>query len=81
MVSCSLLGAEPDDLHTQGNKKSQLQVHVSAGAVQGFRASMEDAHVACALKKHPSVVFCGVFDGHGGRDVGVYARANRICFN
>ncbi|KAL2264882.1 hypothetical protein VTJ83DRAFT_7392 [Remersonia thermophila] len=55
-------------------------------AMQGWRISMEDAHTAVlnllednpkAAKEHPSKLsFFGVFDGHGGSNVAIFAGNN-----
>ncbi|AEO62257.1 uncharacterized protein THITE_2106230 [Thermothielavioides terrestris NRRL 8126] len=55
-------------------------------AMQGWRISMEDAHTAVlnllednpkAAKEHPSKIsFFGVFDGHGGSNVALFAGDN-----
>ncbi|KAL2148382.1 hypothetical protein VTH82DRAFT_2302 [Thermothelomyces myriococcoides] len=55
-------------------------------AMQGWRISMEDAHTAVlnllednpkAAKEHPSKLsFFGVFDGHGGSNVALFAGDN-----
>ena len=48
--------------HGKGN-----QMEFSVSEMQGWRAHMEDRHVAeSALKSLPSYSFFGVFDGHGG---------------
>lgn len=49
--------------------------------MQGWRISMEDAHTAVLdldpNKTHPSKLsFFGVFDGHGGDKVALFAGAN-----
>jgi protein phosphatase 2C family protein 2/3 len=54
--------------------------------MQGWRISMEDAHTAVlnllednpkAAKEHPSKLsFFGVFDGHGGSNVALFAGDN-----
>ena len=43
--------------------------------MQGHRASMEDAHVAYSitLPSGKTGTLFGVFDGHGGKDVALYA--------
>ena len=50
-----------------------------ACAMQGWRATMEDAHIAQAVdmpvKTSYGMLF-GVFDGHGGAEVANYAKEN-----
>ncbi|KAK3727802.1 hypothetical protein QZH41_008221 [Actinostola sp. cb2023] len=41
--------------------------------MQGWRVSMEDAH-ACLLDFDKNTSLFGVFDGHGGSEVAIYAR-------
>ena len=52
-----------------------------ACAMQGWRCSMEDAHLCKEIKLPNSsdkgMIF-GVFDGHGGKEVAEYAKANFI---
>lgn len=54
-------------------------------AMQGWRISMEDAHITIlnllkpdsdAAKAHSRLSFFGVFDGHGGDKVALYAGEN-----
>eukprot|EP00624_Nannochloropsis_granulata_P006046 evm.model.NODE_43901_length_30228_cov_32.794727.4 len=46
------------------------QMRYGVSAMQGWRRSMEDAHVAVpALKGDERAAIFGVFDGHGGREV------------
>lgn len=45
------------------------------GAMQGWRRTMEDAHLAVTgLEKDPSVSIFGVFDGHGGSEVALFCQ-------
>mmetsp|Transcript_15255 Transcript_15255/g.23210 ORF Transcript_15255/g.23210 Transcript_15255/m.23210 type:complete len:116 (-) Transcript_15255:11-358(-) len=37
--------------------------------MQGWRKSMEDAHLALSLKDYDCAKIFGVFDGHGGAEV------------
>ena len=48
--------------------------------MQGWRTSMEDAHIAkeVALPDGRSAMVFGVFDGHGGKDVAKYAEENYV---
>ncbi|CAD7926954.1 unnamed protein product [Amoebophrya sp. A25] len=43
------------------------------GAMQGWRRSMEDAHLASFVAKHgpEPVALFGVYDGHGGKEVSI----------
>jgi len=45
----------------------------SAGAMQGWRSSMEDAHITLPEFRKGLGLF-GVFDGHGGKEVALYCR-------
>jgi protein phosphatase 1G len=44
---------------------------VAVGGVQGWRRSMEDAHLVTYDKEH-DILMVGVFDGHGGKGVANY---------
>ena len=43
---------------------------VAASTMQGWRMTQEDAHV---MKINDNEAFLGVFDGHGGKEVAIYA--------
>jgi protein phosphatase 1G len=49
---------------------------VATGSIQGWRRSMEDAHMA-VYDKDNDVLILGVFDGHGGKGVAQYV-GNRM---
>lgn len=52
--------------HTDSNDR----FHYGVSAMQGWRTSMEDAHVAkLSLAGNPEWAFFGVYDGHGGAQV------------
>ena len=44
--------------------------------MQGWRIGMEDAHVCQEINLHDGSkgMICGVFDGHGGKEVAMYAQ-------
>lgn len=44
-----------------------------ASSMQGWRTSMEDAHVAVPKADAAGTAFYGVFDGHAGQDTAIYA--------
>jgi serine/threonine protein phosphatase PrpC len=48
-------------------------------SMQGWRTGMEDAHIAVPIEmpksKGKGMLF-GVFDGHGGKEVAVFAEEN-----
>jgi protein phosphatase 1G len=44
----------------------------AASAMQGWRKSMEDAHVALTNFDENGTHMFGVFDGHGGKEVAIY---------
>jgi serine/threonine protein phosphatase PrpC len=46
-----------------------------ASDMQGWRVSMEDAHV---VKFEETTAYLAVFDGHGGKDVAIYAARNIV---
>ena len=47
-------------------------------SMQGWRVGMEDSHIAesIELPKGGQGSLFGVFDGHGGKEVAVFAREN-----
>ena len=47
-------------------------------SMQGWRCGMEDAHICCEIKlgSGEKGSLFGVFDGHGGKDVAMFAKAN-----
>ena len=50
-----------------------------ACSMQGWRCGMEDAHIATLIdlpKSKTKGMLFGVFDGHGGKEVAVYAEEN-----
>ena len=50
-----------------------------ACAMQGWRATMEDAHICQTVDmpgKNMYGMLFGVFDGHGGAEVAAYAKEN-----
>mmetsp|Transcript_14777 Transcript_14777/g.22907 ORF Transcript_14777/g.22907 Transcript_14777/m.22907 type:complete len:189 (-) Transcript_14777:414-980(-) len=49
-----------------------------ACSMQGWRVSMEDAHIATEvqLSNGDKAHFFGVFDGHGGKEVAIFAKAH-----
>ncbi|KAJ9443841.1 putative protein phosphatase 2C 5 [Diplonema papillatum] len=55
-------------------------VRISSVAMQGWRQSMEDAHlIEKAIENNGETVsLYGVFDGHSGSDVAIYAAANLL---
>lgn len=51
----------------QGGDFDKYGVRFGVSGMQGWRVSMEDAHLALPrLNKHPELSLFGVFDGHGG---------------
>lgn len=51
----------------QGGDFEKYGVRFGVSGMQGWRVSMEDAHLALPkLEKHPDLSLFGVFDGHGG---------------
>ncbi|PPA62309.1 Protein phosphatase 2C family protein [Cryptosporidium hominis] len=51
----------------QGGDFDKYGVRFGVSGMQGWRVSMEDAHIALPrLDKHPELSLFGVFDGHGG---------------
>ncbi|KAH8584972.1 phosphatase 2C [Cryptosporidium sp. chipmunk genotype I] len=51
----------------QGGDFDRYGVRFGVSGMQGWRVSMEDAHIALPkLDKHPELSLFGVFDGHGG---------------
>ena len=69
--------------HLKTSEKGEDErLHYGVSAMQGWRISMEDAHTAVldllaqtpAAKDHASKLsFFGVFDGHGGSQVALFA--------
>ncbi len=50
------------------NRYGNEHYKVSVCAMQGYRASMEDAHSVClSFDDHPGYSLFGIFDGHNGR--------------
>ena len=43
----------------------------SATGMQGWRNSMEDAHIA-EPNLEPNICCYGVFDGHGGKEISIF---------
>ena len=49
---------------------SGLNLRYGGGAMQGWRKTMEDAHIAVTeLNNDPNSCLFAVFDGHGGGEV------------
>ena len=44
--------------------------------MQGWRTSMEDAHLTHQIDSETSIF--GVFDGHGGKEVAIYVAKNFV---
>ncbi|KAF6255979.1 protein phosphatase 2C [Scenedesmus sp. NREL 46B-D3] len=50
-------------------------VNYGGGSMQGWRRTMEDAHIAeVGLSGHPGCAIFGVFDGHGGAEVAKFCQ-------
>jgi serine/threonine protein phosphatase PrpC len=48
-------------------------------SMQGWRCGMEDSHIAISIdlpKSKTKGMLFGVFDGHGGKEVAIYAEDN-----
>ena len=57
------------------DKGSNEMASWGACEMQGWRVNMEDAHLAISIDLHDGkkgMIF-GVFDGHGGKEVAVFA--------
>ena len=54
---------------------SGLNLRYGGGAMQGWRKTMEDAHIAVTeLDKDPNTCLFAVFDGHGGGEVAKFCQ-------
>lgn len=64
------------DKNTETGSNSQYSW--AACAMQGWRITMEDAHIIheVTLEDDQKGLLVGVFDGHGGEDVSKYAAEN-----
>eukprot|EP00828_Plagiopyla_frontata_P025855 TRINITY_DN3328_c0_g1_i2.p1 TRINITY_DN3328_c0_g1~~TRINITY_DN3328_c0_g1_i2.p1 ORF type:complete len:321 (-),score=56.27 TRINITY_DN3328_c0_g1_i2:82-1044(-) len=63
------------DKSTSKNKTPKLSY--VASSMQGWRTSMEDAHIAVLnFNQDPDLHLFGVFDGHGGKEVADYCQEN-----
>ena len=51
-------------------------VRYVASGMQGWRRSMEDAHIAHVNMDGTGLSLFGVFDGHGGQEVALYVKNN-----
>ena len=61
----------------ESDDKANSKLQYGAAAMQGWRASMEDAHSAhIELEAEPNIAFFGVYDGHGGAEVAHYCQQN-----
>ena len=49
-------------------------VRYVACGMQGWRRSMEDAHIAYCNLNNTGVSVFGVFDGHGGKEVALFVK-------
>ena len=49
-------------------------VRYVATGMQGWRRSMEDAHIAHVNIDNTGVSIFGVFDGHGGQEVALFVK-------
>lgn len=47
-------------------------MHYVASEMQGWRNTMEDAHISVFIDPDTSVF--GVFDGHGGKEVALFVK-------
>lgn len=70
------LDAPKKDKETE-NGQNKVMAWGACG-MQGWRSSMEDAHIceSVELPKGESGMLFGVFDGHGGDEVAKYVKAN-----
>jgi protein phosphatase 1G len=50
-----------------------VQLRYVVSAMQGWRRSMEDSHIA-ELNFQEGCSLFGVFDGHGGQEVALYVK-------
>ena len=68
------LDAPIKDKHPENGENDQLKW--GACSMQGWRTSMEDAHIASdiALPGQQKGTLFGVFDGHGGKEVAEFAK-------
>lgn len=72
------MGAYLDTPIKEKNPENGVNAICAWGAcsMQGWRCGMEDAHIAREIKlpatKDTGMLF-GVFDGHGGKDVALFA--------
>lgn len=61
------------------NRHGNEHYRVSVCAMQGYRASMEDAHlVNLSFDNHPEYSLFGIFDGHNGRKAAHYLAQHLI---
>ena len=74
------MGAYLDTPVTEKNPENGKNEQASWGvcSMQGWRCGMEDAHIATAidLPKGKKGMLFGVFDGHGGKEVAVFAETH-----
>mmetsp|Transcript_4471 Transcript_4471/g.7470 ORF Transcript_4471/g.7470 Transcript_4471/m.7470 type:complete len:379 (+) Transcript_4471:202-1338(+) len=57
-----------------------VSMHYGGSSMQGWRRTMEDAHVAeTALPEDPETAIFGVFDGHGGAEVAKFCQKYLIA--
>ena len=66
------LSAPNRDKHSETGQG--LNVRYAACGMQGWRKSMEDAHIAHLNIQKSGVSLFGVFDGHGGQEVALFVK-------
>ena len=65
--------SQPDKTkHSESGAQGNIR-YVACG-MQGWRRSMEDAHIAYINIESQGVSLFGVFDGHGGNEVAVFVK-------
>jgi len=60
------------DKHSETGEGGNIR-YVAVG-MQGWRRSMEDAHIAYINMDGSGVSLFGVFDGHGGKEVALFVK-------
>lgn len=68
----SLVYMESPNKKIETEVREDNRVKYAAGGMQGWRINMEDAHIANLKFEEHGNLF-GVFDGHGGQEVALYA--------
>lgn len=68
--------SEPNKTKTTETGTSAL-INYAASSMQGWRTNMEDAHIA-DTNLGPDTQIYGVFDGHGGKEVALFAKRHFI---